>query len=155
LQVLAQAVEPAAGQEPLAGETHPAPQLAAEAETHMILSNIWVSEVQVPVGLLAEDGGEALRIESKLRLEDPKAVGLTHDQVPYLVELYLIDTHTNQSTLIDTHFDRLAPDTLDYAIAQEIPLPEAGRYQLFMFARLLPPAIGAAHAQGPVILVEP
>jgi hypothetical protein len=124
-----------------------------EEEARITLSDVFVSEVRVLAGS-ATEVNDRLHIEARLNLVDSRALNLAYFQVPYSVEFYLVDTETNQSKLMHSYFDRLSPDSQTYPISQDIKTPEAGRYQLFLFARLLPPATGAAQVQGPVIRVE-
>ncbi len=139
--------------------TAAAPQLgpgraSSPEETMIALSDVWVTEVKVPVTASSREASY-LRVECRLVLQDPDAVNLTYYRVPFSVDLYLVDTATNETKLIDTYNDRLSPGDQDYHITQDIAIPQAGRYQLFLFARLLPPAMGAAHLQGPVVRIEP
>jgi len=120
----------------------------------MTLSDVWVNEVSMPTDPTAERQENLLRIETQLTLPDGQALNQVFDHAPYAVETYLIDMQTNQSKLVNAYTDHLSAGNQSYQITQDINIPDAGRYQLILFARLLPPLIGIAQAQGPLIRVE-
>lgn len=123
-------------------------------EAFLELSNLWVSEVKTPVPTGGQQQSALLRAESHLNLSGQAAIRLTNNQLPYIIELFLVDTKTNQSKLVTSDSGQLAPGKLDYKIQQDFDIPSVGRYQFFIIARLLPPGTAATHLQGPIIRVE-
>jgi hypothetical protein len=120
----------------------------------MTLSDVMVSQVAGPVDPRSNDDENFLRVESQLNLLDDTSSSSTADQVPYSVEIYLIDVLTNQSSLVEAYSDYLPPSAHSCHISRDINIPQTGRYQLILLTRLLPPLIGIAQAQGPLIRVE-
>jgi hypothetical protein len=118
------------------------------------LSDLWVSEVKMPAPVGEEQVEEMLRAESRLNLTGPSANSLADDQLPFRVEIYLVNTETHHSQLIASQEGQLSPGVLSYGIGQDFPLPAIGRYQLYLVASLLPPGDAAVHVQGPVIRIE-
>ncbi len=94
-----------------------------------------------------------LQTECSIRISEA-ALGLTEKQLPFQVELYLVDLQTDQSTLVSSQTGRLSPDGLIYKIGQSFPAPPLGRYQIYVAARLFPPFETNALAKGPIIRVE-
>lgn len=125
-----------------------------EQVIRMTLADVWVNEVPNPENPIAGPLEGFLRVETELTLLDDLPLDKPIEHAPYSVEFYLIDTQTNQSRLVDAYSDYLSPSARTYPITQDIAIPEAGRYQLILFARLLPPLIGITQAQGPLIRVE-
>jgi hypothetical protein len=97
---------------------------------------------------------ELLRAESGLNLTGPAANNLAGDQLPFKIEIYLVNTENHRSQLIASQEGQLTPGVLSYEIQQDFPLPAIGRYQLYLIASLLPPGDAVVHLQGPVIRVE-
>ena len=129
-------------------------QMENKTIIRMILSDVRVDEVRVPADPMGEQSKTFLRIESQLTLLDEGALNQTFERAPYSVEVYLIDLQTHQSKLVSAYSDSLTPGSQSYQIIQDIHIPDVGRYQPILFARLLPPWIGIAQAQGPLIRVE-
>ena len=123
-------------------------------ELFLDLSNLWVSEVKMPVSVIEPSQATMLRAECRLSLSGPAARELTEDRGPFTIELYLVDTHTNQSNLVASYAGRLRPNELGYEIQQDFPIPPAGRYQLYLVAKLLPLGTAVTHLQGPIIRAE-
>lgn len=138
---------------PLPTELPTSPPVSAEA-TILELTGLSVSEVKSPVLVSGQHVPGILRAKSHLSLSDPMALWLTADQLPFRVELYLVNTQTNQPELVSSYPGQLTPGNLTYEIQQDFATPNPGRYQLYLVAELLPPGEAAAHAQGPIIRVE-
>ena len=139
----------------------PPPEVAASVatdmvaeEAHLELSDLWVSEFMAPTPV----GGrreETLRADGRLRLSGPAAFRLTEDAVPFTVELFLVDTQTNESKPVGSYSASLIPGDLIYDIRQDFPIPSVvGHFQLYIVARLLHPTEVVTHLQGPLIRVE-
>ncbi len=126
----------------------------SEDAVHLEVSQLWVREAKVPVAAGGELRKAVLRAESRLILSGPAAVDLTRDHNPLLVELYLVDTESKESERVASYRNFLVPGTLTYDLQQDFPIPQAGHYQLFLIASLLPPGAMAVHIQGPFIRVE-
>ena len=126
----------------------------SEKFVRIVLSDVWVDEVEAPDDAMQTQTGNLLRIESQLTLPEAELLDERLVHAPYSVELYLIDMHANQSKLVNAYSNQLIPGKYNYHIIQNIDIPEAGQYQIFILARLLPPSIGIAQAQGPLIRVE-
>jgi len=146
----------------------PAPSVATRADSAELgpadreeepypisLSNPWVSEVQVPVLEGGQNKMGYLRVQSNMIMSGPASETYMNEGLEYAVDVYLVDTETNRSTLAGTYQDRLIPSTTLYTIEKDFPIPPVGRYQLYLIARLSPPASLIAHTQGPIIHVEP
>ncbi len=127
---------------------------ALEEEASLEISDIWVSEVQVPVPAGSASQAEALRVDGNLHLSGSRSSDLAQQRQPYTVEVYLVDIKSNQSRLVASSNNRLAPGNLSYTFQKDFRVPPAGRYQLFIIARTLPPVTLVTHAQGPIINVE-
>ncbi len=130
-------------------------EAAGESTAFIELSDLWVSEVETAKPTGGRQPATALRAESKLDLSGAAAAGLTEDRLSFIIELFLVDTETNQSTLTASYPGVLTPGQLTYEIEQDFPKPSVvGRYQLYLVAMLLPPGAAVAHLQGPLIRVE-
>jgi predicted flap endonuclease-1-like 5' DNA nuclease len=132
-------------------------QPVVEEEIYLELSDLWVSEVKVPV--LAGMGQQSLlRADARLNLSGSAAFKLAEQAIPFTVELFLADSETfdeSDSDLVGTYSGRLAPGTLIYEVQQDFPIPAMiGRYQLYLVANLLPPGTAVTHLQGPIVRVE-
>ena len=129
-------------------------EMSNEEEGSLSISELWVSEV-VPSPGRRLSTPAMLRAEYRLHLSGQALVDLCRAQNPFSVELYLVNAENNHSDLIDTYSAQLMPDQLVYDLERSFPIPEAGRYQLYVVARLLPPGSAMTHLQGPVIQIEP
>jgi hypothetical protein len=139
---------PEAGPAANAGEP-----VAAEA-AFLELADLWISEVRTPVTMPGFPSPTLLQAEGRLSLSGPAAPTLIEHKLPFTIEFYLLDPQTDQSRLVTTYSGRLRPGVLSYDIQQHFPVPPAGRYQLYLVARLLPPGAAVTHVQGPVIRVD-
>lgn len=97
---------------------------------------------------------DLLRVNSDLTLSGPASEGYTNNQLEYAIDILLVDSVTNQSNLAGTYSGRLTPGNLSYPIQQDFPVPVTGRYQLYLIARIPPPAASIGYMQGPIIVVE-
>lgn len=129
-------------------------QPSEEGTAYLEISNLWISEVTVPVPAYREDGPRALRAEGNLKLSGSVSAELAQQKLPYVVELYLVDLASGQSSMAASHTQKLSPGSFSYDIIQDFNIPPAGRHQLYMIVRLLTPQASAAHIQGPIIRVE-
>lgn len=120
----------------------------------MALSDVAVNEINAPEGSATGQPENILRIETQLTLPGGELLDETLDHAAYAVEVYLIDMQTHENQLVNTYSDYLSAGNQRYSITRDIKIPDAGRYQLILFARLLPPLVGIAQAQGPLIRVE-
>lgn len=135
-------------------EPRPAPSQPAAEGAMLELSDLWVSEVRTPALAGGQQQPGLLRAKSRLNLSGQAAVRLTNNRLPYVTELFLVDSDTNQAKLVTSDSGQLTPGKLNYKILQDFDIPPVGRYQFFIFARLLPPGTAATHLQGPIIRVE-
>ena len=119
------------------------------------LSDLWVSQIREPVMTDGELSSGQLRAQHRLKLVGPLAENVTQQQLAFQVELYLLHTESGSSHLAATNPGQLVPGELVYEIQQDFTTPPAGRYQLYVIARLLPPGTAMAHLQGPYVRVEP
>ena len=126
----------------------------AELETVLEISRLSVSEVSVPALAGIFPGVGLLQAEGHLSISGPKAARLTNDSLSFNIELYLINTMTQESKLVASQSEQFAPGEPTYQLQQNFPIPAAGRYQLYAVASLLPPGEAVAHVQGPIIRVE-
>ena len=126
-----------------------------DESAYLVLSNLWVSHMKMPVMAQNNQSQTGLiRVEGNLRVAGQDAYKLSYDRIPFVIEMYLVNLQTKQSEIVANYSDQLVPEELSYAIHQDFPIPNAGRYQLFVLARLLPPGAIATHLQGPVIRIE-
>lgn len=126
-----------------------------EESTYLVLSNLWVSHMKTPVMAQSNQSQKGLiRVEGNLSVAGQDAYRLSYERIPFVVEMYLVNLQTKQSEIVANYSDQLFPEELSYAIHQDFPIPNTGRYQLFVLARLLPPGAIATHLQGPVIRIE-
>jgi hypothetical protein len=142
--------EPDVEDQPLVEVSQP-----AEPETVLEIARLSVSEVSVPALAGIFLGVSLLQAEGHLSISGPEAARLTNDGLSFNVELYLINTTTQESKLVAAQPGQFAPGELSYQLQQNFPIPAAGRYQLYAVASLLPPSEAVAHIQGPIIRVEP
>lgn len=129
-----------------------APEPAEETAAFLDLADLWVEEVAMPVPM-GGDSPALLRATSRLILSGSAAIDLTIEQIPFTIELYLVDTELHQSRVAASYPGQLRPGQFDYDIEQDFPVPPAGRYQLHLLASLLPPK-AIKYLQGPLIRVE-
>lgn len=138
-----------------AGDKHVflVPEAELEEEIELTLTDLWVSqatpEVQ-PDGLNLQ---KLVRVEGKLNLDGVDAHGLTYERVPFHIKFHLATLEENRSSVVATYKGNLEPDNLNYTFQQDFPVPERGRYRLFLTARLLFPFTAEAEIQGPILRV--
>lgn len=129
-------------------------QAEKEEAVHFALSNLWVSEVKVPIPSNKLRKTALLRVKSDLTLSGPASEIFTEERREYAIDIYLVDTETKKSVLAGTELSQLEPGKLLYKIQHDIRIPDVGNYQLYQIARLLPPTVFVTHLQGPIIRVE-
>jgi hypothetical protein len=84
---------------------------------------------------------------------------MTHERIPYNIQVYLVNTETNQSNCASIFTGQLSPAELNYFVQQDFPTPKRGRYQVNVIGQLsLPGTDGAirtlfSYLQGPVLRV--
>ncbi len=140
---------------PAAAAQDSGPQAGVETFTRLTMSDVVVTEVTAPSDPAeGQQGDKRLRIETQLTLLDDVVLNQSSGRAPYSIEVYLVDVQTNQSKLANAFSSYLTPGHHRYPISQDINIPDTGRYQLIVVARLLPPLIGIAQSQGPLIRVE-
>ena len=125
-----------------------------EQEVRLELTDLWVSEV-ASVTTSGQAKGRQLSARSKLNLSGASAMELTQAETPFEIEIHLVDSSTKMSILAASNPDRLIPGVVNYDILNHFRIPPAGQYQLYLFARLLPPWSVVTHLQGPMIHVNP
>ncbi len=131
-------------------------QLVSETVSASIeLSDLRVYQAKTTVAFGGRLQPEVLRAESSLKLVGADAAELTEERASYSVDMYLFDFETKSSESVGSYSDQLRPGQTSYKIQKDFPIPATGQYQLYVSARLLPPAVGATHLQGPRIRVEP
>ena len=150
--MLAPEVPPVPYAEPQAGSMPY--QEMAEPTAEMQFSEVWVTEEKAPVPAHGVREPGHLHLESKLELSGQEALSLAEARHPFVVELYLVDTETTQAELVENSPGMLTPGVMEYTVRRDFPIPKAGRYQLYLIARLLPPSTSMTHLQGPVLIVE-
>jgi len=136
----------------------PYPQLVTE-ETSLLdlfldLSDLWVTEVKVPVSTGEQSHARRMRANCRLSLSGPAATELSIDRASFAIKLYLVNIQTNESDLVASYPGQLIPNELTYEIQQDFSIPPIGRYQLYLVAMLLPLDMAVTHLQGPIIRVE-
>jgi hypothetical protein len=129
-------------------------ELQTEEPIQLEFSNLWVSEVTMPTPIRGAAHPGYLRVEGKLSLAGPARERYFGEQLEYTIDIYLVDTKTNGTMLAGSQTARLDPGQLQSHVEQDFPIPEEGRYQLYLIASLLTPAETAAQVQGPIILVD-
>lgn len=142
---------------PEMGDSRPAkqaqPQPDPQPATLLKLSYPRVAEAE------AAGKGQAqathLHLESKLVVSGPQVEKLCDERQPYLVEVHLVDVDTNQSERVTSDKAQLSPGEQDYRIQMDFPIPQAGRYQVYLVASLLAKGGSVVYLQGPLVRVEP
>ena len=120
----------------------------------VFLSQVWVSEVRVPASGRAGVEWSLLRVSGNLDLSGQASERYVQDQLEYAVDILLVNTATNRPALVATYTSHLSSEKLSYQIQQDFKVPGTGRYQLYLMARLPPPAEAVKFVQGPIIVVE-
>jgi hypothetical protein len=132
--------------------------LAAQEETggaiQVVLSNLWVSEVQAPASGRPGAQTSLLKVNSDLSLSGPDSESYVQDRLDYAVDVLLVNIHTNQANLVSTYISRMRPGELVYQVQQTFPVPSPGRYQLYQIARMPAPVKPITYLQGPLVRVE-
>lgn len=123
-------------------------------KTHILLTDLWVYQIELQTLVNGKLQTGLVRVDSSFNISGPDAVNLTYERIPFIVEVYIVNTQSNQSELVATERGQLSPEDLKYDIKHEFPVPPHGRYQLYVLGRLLLPTIEAANLQGPIIRVE-
>jgi hypothetical protein len=118
------------------------------------LSHVWVSEVRVPVSGRTGVESSLLRVSGNLNLSGQANERYVQDRLEYAVDILLVNTASNRPSLVATYTSHLNPGKLSYPIQQDFKVPGTGRYQLYLMARLPPPAEAVKFVQGPIIVVE-
>jgi hypothetical protein len=132
--------------------------LAAQEETggaiQVVLSNLWVSEVQAPASGSPGAQTSLLKVSSNLSLSGPDSESYVQDRLEYAVDVLLVNTKNNQANLVSTYSSRMRPAELVYQVQQTFPVPTPGRYELYLIARMPAPVEPITYLQGPLIRVE-
>jgi hypothetical protein len=128
-------------------------QPEAESASFLELSYPRVSEAE-PAGS-SQMQATHLHLESSLTVSGSRVDRLCEDRRPYWVEVHLVDTDTNRSERVASYKAQLSPGEQVYAIQQDFPIPQAGRYQLYLVASLLAKEGSVVYLQGPVVRVKP
>jgi hypothetical protein len=118
------------------------------------LSQVWVSEVRVPASGRTGAEWSLLRVSGNLNLSGQASERYVQNQLEYAVDILLVNTASNRPSLVATYTSHLNPGKLSYPIQQDFKVPGTGRYQLYLMARLPPPAEAVKFVQGPIIVVE-
>lgn len=123
------------------------------SEEHLLtLSNLRVSELKNPTTISGEIFTNALRVEYIVELAN-SGIELTYKGISFIVELHLADLQTQQLKPAISHSVQLLPGLLKYDLAQEFAILTNGNFQLYIVARLLPPAEATTQITGPIIRV--
>ena len=130
-----------------------APENAPEA-IRVTLSNLWVSEAGIPATGAKRVEAPALKVSGHLILSGQGSVGYVQDRLQFAVDVLLVNTESNQPTLAGTYNGRSSPGELSYPLEQDFRIPGKGRYQLYLMARVPPPAEVVKFVQGPIIVAE-
>jgi len=125
-----------------------------EEEIELTLTDLWVSQTTAAVQVEDSNPQKLVRVDGKLRIEGADAHSLTYERVPFNIEFYLVTLEHNHSNLVATYNSQLEPNNLVYDFQQDFPIPEHGRYRLYLTSRLLPPFTAEAQLQGPVLRVS-
>jgi hypothetical protein len=139
----------------LASDSEPSLMREDSARTiRVTLSHVWVSEVRVPASRRPGVESSLLRVSGNLNLSGQASQDYVQDRLEYAVDILLVNTATNRPALVATYTSHLSPEKLSYQIQQDFKVPGTGRYQLYLMARLPPPAEAVKFVQGPIIVVE-
>jgi hypothetical protein len=120
----------------------------------VVLSNLWVSEVQAPASGSPGAQTSLLKVSSDLSLSGPDSESYVQDRLEYAVDALLVNTKNNQANLVSTYSSRMRPGELVYQVQQTFPVPSPGRYELYLIARMPAPVESITYLQGPLIRVE-
>lgn len=129
------------------------PEDELEEEVELTLTDLWVSQVTPAAQADDLNPQKLVRVEGKLNIEGVDAHSLTYELVPFNIRVHLSTLEDNRSNVVATYKGHLEHDNLSYPFQQDFPVPEGGRYRLFLTARLLFPFTAEAQLQGPILKV--
>jgi hypothetical protein len=139
----------------LASDSEPSSMMEDHARSiRVALSQVWVSEVRVPISGRTRGESSLLRVSGNLNLSGQTSERYVQDRLEYAVDILLVNTASNRPSLVATYTSYLISGKLSYPIQQDFKVPGTGRYQLYLMARLPPPAEAVKFVQGPIIVVE-
>jgi hypothetical protein len=124
-----------------------------EEQVDLEVSNLWVSQVTVPVHDEPNTSKNMVRVEGALNFSGPDALSLTYERVPFAIEIYLVNKENNQPDLAATYSCQTEPHELQYEFQQDLAIPARGKYRICMKARLLHPFMAEIQKQGPILKV--
>ncbi len=131
----------------------PVQTLAGEAVA-IQLSDLEVDWMTAPVPYGNRRQMVLVAATCQMTLSGGAAHQLAENQLPYVVELFLVNTATNHSQQVSVLRGELEPNKLSYtALEQQFPAPPIGEYQLYAMAKLFPPGTAVSFIQGPLIEV--
>lgn len=138
---------------PLAAEGQSETPVAEEAKI-LALAEPVVSEISYPpTAETPEWRSRRLCVESYLKLSEAELAKRSYDKLIALIEIYLLNQQTQQHKLAAYQTCQYTPGNLTYEIKQDFSIPETGKHQLYLAARLFP--LGdTTYVEGPVICVE-
>lgn len=115
------------------------------------LRDLWVSEVS---GEARAGRPARLQAEGMFSLAGEQAASLAEARRSYAIDIYLVNSQTNQPRLAVHALAQLEPGQLHYPFEQVFAIPPQGSYQIYVLAHLQIPGAPATHLQGPLLQVQ-
>lgn len=122
-------------------------------EVNLEVSDLWISQVSVPVQDKPENTQSVVRVEGSLDFSGPDALSLTYEIVPFSIEIYLINKDDSHSRLATIYNGQTEPHELNYKFQQDFAIPKRGKYRICLKARLLHPFMAEVQTHGPILRV--
>ena len=122
---------------------------APSDETKLNIEDVEVSELGPNSGTPEKQ----LQVAVHFRLSGDLAKDLAAKRPEYRLEVYTVETETDDLSLVGSGRGHLGPQLLEYTRRQAFPLPEVGRYQIYCVILLLPPSELVGYKQGPIFNV--
>jgi hypothetical protein len=122
-------------------------------EGHITITNIWVSEVQIPSNAERGEVSHRVQIEADIQFNETGSQVEGASPVEMSVDIYLVNVVTGDSLFYETPPTsiRRANEAVQFKFDFEIPPP--GSYQLYIMGRLLPDRRGSSLLPGPILRV--
>ncbi len=120
--------------------------------THTYKAKLQILEVEPVQGSLTRPAEDRYVIEVRFGLSGPDADSIVNQKIPYQVEIQTINLATSTlNQFVELGQLQLRPGTTEYAVRQEMPMPEAGRYELQTIVHVDSPAEMMAYHTGPTL----
>ncbi len=142
----------------------PVAETGMEVDTRPVVSNLWVTHVDMAGSHPGQAWQRMVRVEADLDFPETAGSFRQGTLPPFAANVILVNLETNASTFFDVPIIPVETETplaeephaaeTHFKFRHDFPIPPRGRYQLYLVTRLAPPSTVYTLEEGPVIRVE-